>query len=343
MQKILLCLALLFNGNIKAQIKNLVFEGAGIRGIAYAGAIKKLEEKGVLQGIEKVGGTSAGAIIALLLSLGYTADEIKNLIITTPFKKFNDGRFLFLGGIQRVKKYYGWYRGKQFEKWLDALIEQKTGNANISFEELHNRGYKDLFITGTSLDEQKLIVFSHKQFPKMQVKDAVRISMSIPLYFEAVFMNEEGKIIQHPKNKKGLHVMVDGGIIANFPIRVFDSTLFIDSALPNGFVVNTHTIGFRIDRAEQIANDSAMAGLAKFRIENFNNYLEAFYSIIIENLNRQDLTKEDWDRTVSINDGGINPRIKKLPKKKIQQLITNGEKATANYLSNHLFLNNEIK
>jgi NTE family protein len=331
MQKLFLCLVLLCNNNVNAQIKNLVFEGAGIRGIAYAGAIKKLEEKGMLHDVERVGGTSAGAIIALLLSLGYTADEIQTIISNTSFKKFNDGQFFFLGGIHRMKKYYGWYRRKQFEKWLDALIEQKTGDANISFEEFHRKGYKDLFITGTSLDQQKLIVFSYDQFPKMRVKDAVLISMSIPLYFEAVFMNGDGSIIYHPKEKKGLHVMVDGGIIANFPIRLFDSTRFIDGSIPNRFTVNTHTLGFRIDRAEQIASDSTMSGLAPFYINGFNSYMQAFYAIIVENLNRQNLTKEDWRRTVSINDSDINPRIKKIPKGKIEHLIRNGIDATESF------------
>ena len=195
-------LSLLFATSVNAQIKNLVFEGAGIRGIAYCGAIKVLEQKNLLQEVERVGGTSAGAITALLLSLGYRADEIAELINSTSFKKFNDGNFLIFGGIHRMKKYYGWYRGKRVESWLDKVIEAKTGNAEITFKELDEKGYKDLFVTGTSLDQQKLFVFSNETFPQMKVRDAVRISMSIPLYFEAVFMTESGVIIQHPKEKK---------------------------------------------------------------------------------------------------------------------------------------------
>ena len=164
--KSLIFFAMLFNGTLNAQIKNLVFEGAGIRGIAYSGAIKVLEEKNLLQNVERVGGTSAGAITALLISLGYSADEISGLINSTSFKKFNDGNFLFFGGIHRLKKYYGWYRGKRFENWLDKVIQAKTGNSEISFKELHEKGYKDLFITGTSIDKQKLFVFSEETFLK---------------------------------------------------------------------------------------------------------------------------------------------------------------------------------
>ena len=103
-------------------VKNLIFEGAGIRGIAYCGAIRELEDQGLMKGIERVGGTSAGAITALALSLGYTAEEITGIISETDFKKFNDGRYFFAGGINRVNRYFGWYRGERFNKWLPHLI-----------------------------------------------------------------------------------------------------------------------------------------------------------------------------------------------------------------------------
>lgn len=337
MIKSLFSLILIFCAtSINAQIKNLVFEGAGIRGIAYCGAIQVLEEKNLLQNIERVGGTSAGAITALLLSLGYKANEISELISSTAFKKFNDGNFLIFGGIHRLKKYYGCYRGRRVENWLDRVIETKTGNAEITFRELHQKGYKGLFVTGTSLDQQKLFVFSNETFPQMKVKDAVRISMNIPLYFEAIFMTEAGVIIPHPKTKEGYHVMVDGGLIANFPIRLFDSTKYIDSSKPNEFAINAHTIGFRIDRAEQIKKDSMTPGLADFSINNFNDFMGAFNNIIVENLNRQNLSGKDWKRTISINDGAITPRIKKMPSKKVEQLIKNGEEATTYFFSKNI-------
>ena len=67
------------------EIKNLVFEGAGIRGIAYAGVIQALEEHGLTENIEKVGGTSAGAISSLLFVLGYTSYEMDSIISNTNF------------------------------------------------------------------------------------------------------------------------------------------------------------------------------------------------------------------------------------------------------------------
>jgi NTE family protein len=68
-------------------------------------------------------------------------------------------------------------------------------------------------------------------------------------------------------------------------------------------------------------------------VGNFKQYMAAFYNIVIENLNRQQLTEEDWKRTVSISDGKVGPRIRKLSKEEINTLIGNGRKAMKNYLN----------
>ncbi len=65
----------------RSKWKNLVFEGGGVKGLAYASALRRLEEEKVicLKDIERVGGTSAGAITALLVGLGFSWDEIEHL------------------------------------------------------------------------------------------------------------------------------------------------------------------------------------------------------------------------------------------------------------------------
>ena len=72
------------------QFKNLIFEGGGVKGIAYVGAIKVLEEKGIMSNIVRVGGTSAGAINAVLVGLGYTSAQTLNIMNKLNFKKFMD-------------------------------------------------------------------------------------------------------------------------------------------------------------------------------------------------------------------------------------------------------------
>lgn len=314
------------------EIQNLVFEGAGIRGIAYCGALQELESRGMMLPIQRVAGTSAGAIMAMAVTLGYSSTELANIIGSTNFKSFNDGRYFFVGGINRVNKYFGWYRSKKFDQWLGKLIEAKTGDADITFLELHRRNFKDLYITGTCLNKQKPVLFSYETYPNMRIRDAVRISMSIPLYFEAVFLNKSGQVVIHPSSKQNLDVMVDGGFTANFPIHVFDSTRYQTPFDANQFVHNFHTIGFRIDSDAQIKKDSTGTELTELPINNLKNYLGAFYNIVIENLNRQSLTNSDWARTVSISDGGIGPRLRRLSKKDIEVLMGNGRIAINKHL-----------
>jgi NTE family protein len=317
-----ICNHLLLAAQTKPIIKNLVFEGAGIRGIAYCGAIKEMELAGMMPSVEKVGGTSAGAVVALTISLGYSGTEIQDLVGKTNFKKFNDGRYLFVGGINRINKYFGWYRGRKIETWLEKIISGKTENADITFEELHKKGFKDLYVTGTCLNKQKLIIFSYETFPKMKLKDAVRISMSIPLYFESVFIDKDGNVIHHPKQKEGLDIMVDGGFTGNFPIKIFDTDTNHNEA----------TLGFRIDSDEQITNDRGSKNIAPVPVGNLKQYMNAFYNMVIENLNRQQLTPDDWKRTISISDGKIGPRIRKLSDHEINTLLENGRMALKKFL-----------
>lgn len=312
-----------FSSSIVAQeFRNLVLEGAGIRGVAYVGTIKYLEEKGMVKDINKVAGTSAGAIAALAISLGYNSKEIEDLIYKTKLQKFNDGRFFFIGGFARLNHNYGWYRGNAFTRWLEKIIETKTGNKDITFQQLHERKFKDLYVTGTSLNHQKLIVFSYQSYPTMKVKDAVRISMSIPLYFEAVIIDSSGHVLNRKQANVYHDLVVDGGLTGNFPITIFDS-LSTDHGVVKR-IANPATLGIRIDTPEQIRYDSLGKGLAPIPIQRFRNYMAAFYSYAIENLNRVPLISQDWERTVSISSGDIGPKIRKLSVDEKNFLIGNG-------------------
>src|SRR5690606_5425185 len=133
---------------------------------------------------------------------------------------------------------------------------------DITFEELHKlagqNGYRDLYVVGTNLTLQKPEIFSHETYPKMRVRDAVRISMSIPLYFRAVLLNEKGEIVHKAKKDEKVQVIVDGGILANYPIDIFDHPRF-NSALSAtdsaGKTFNPQTLGIRLERDEQIEYD----------------------------------------------------------------------------------------
>lgn len=314
----------------ETRYENLVFEGAGIRGIAYCGVLSELEKNNVLDGIVKVGGTSAGAITALMVALGYTSDEVFDIISDTKFHKFNDGQYMFIGGFSRLKSRYGWYKGGEFSRWIDKIIVAKTGNSDINFNELKNSGYKQLYVTATCMNKQKLIVFSEQTYPQMKVKDAVRISMSIPLYFEAVFIDSIGNV--YNKNKPNLDVVVDGGILGNYPIFMFDS-LLLDSSNNQIREPNYKTLGIRIDSDLQIKNDSLTKELVPLSINTMSDYLQAFYILTLENLNRIPLISQDWDRTISVSSVGISPKIKKLSKEQKESLVKSGQLNTRTFLN----------
>src|SRR5215218_4145686 len=71
--------------------QNLVIEGGGVKGTAYAGAFEVLEQQGILDQVGPVAGTSAGAITATLVALRYRPDQIRSLVFNIPFKQFEDG------------------------------------------------------------------------------------------------------------------------------------------------------------------------------------------------------------------------------------------------------------
>ena len=71
--------------------KNLVFEGGGVKGVAYGGVFEVLEQRQITPQIEAVAGTSAGAITATMMSLNYSAKEFLKIMTTLNFEKFEDG------------------------------------------------------------------------------------------------------------------------------------------------------------------------------------------------------------------------------------------------------------
>lgn len=323
--------------------RNLVMEGGGIRGIAYGGALQELEKRGVLAGIQRVGGTSAGAIQAALLAVGYSPAEIIEVVNHTPVQRLNDGRLIFFGGSTRLLKQYGWYRGDQFTKYMSELVGRKTGNPNLTLGQLHQLALtgrtRDLYVTGTNLTTQRVEVFSYETHPQLRVADAVRISMSIPLYFRAVLLDEHGNIVIKPKKEQKVSVLVDGGLLANYPIDLFDKPSYLPKQtaakpLSNGRVFNPETLGLRLDRAEQIAFDTTQTGrqqLAPYTIRNFGSYIGALYTLAIENLNPAQPT--DWKRTISISTLGFNPKIKRVPEAQKQQLVESGRQGVQDFFA----------
>ena len=189
--------------------RNLVFEGGGVKGIAYVGALEALQERNILRNVTRVGGASAGAINAVLLSLGYTLEEMNEIMADLDFNNFADAwkpRVIRLMNVPRLLRDFGWCKGDYFRGWIEKLIKGKTGNPHSTFEELQReRRFTDLFLIGTNLSTGFSEVFSAEHAPALPVAEAVRRSMSIPMFFAAV-------------RDKNDAVFVDGGVFDNFNV-----------------------------------------------------------------------------------------------------------------------------
>ena len=309
--------------------KNIVLEGGGIRGFAYIGAYEVLDSLHILKSIERVGGSSAGAIQAALLAVGYTPAEMKIIAETIPLKKFNDGGWSIIGGTRRLNKQFGWYKGDGFANWIGELIAKKTGSTNTTFAELHARkaekGFKDLYVTGTDLTYQCLRIFSYEQYPNMSIRDAVRISMSIPLYYKPVLIDDSGLMCSKTEQNKIIHVMVDGGVLSNYPIHMFDSTKYsatFDSI--NTFYSNPETLGILLERSDQIKHSSQNSGVAPVDIKKMKQFYSALYFTLVDRPNPELMNASVIKRTISIDNLNLSPRVRKLDARTVQSLINSG-------------------
>lgn len=324
------------------EYKNLALEGGGMKGIAYAGVCKVLEEKGVLQKIENVAGSSAGAIAGLIICVGYNAIEIDSIMMSLPYEKFNDGKGGLFGKYKRVKRKFGLYKGDKFEEWMRTMLLAKTGNPDLTFLQLHkmkinNEKYKDLFCTGTNISKQRLEVFSYKNTPNFSLATAVRISGGIPFYFTPVALDDSLHKIEQGDTSKYINYYVDGGMLCNYPISMFDSCkIGVEPLLSKDLVFNKETLGIKLERQDQIDNFlNSNIEIPKYNPKSFNDYMSAFGNLMMETMARQypNLDNEKG-RTIFVSDGKISPKIKKISFEKKRLLFDNGVKGTLLFFQN---------
>ncbi len=293
--------------------RNLIFEGGGVKGIAYAGALEILELEGITPQVERVGGASAGAITATMLSLGYTAAEIKQLMLSMDFTEFEDSG---LTGIERIVTHYGWFKGDYFLHFIEQQIERKTGDARATFSALVGRpAFKALYVMGTDLSTQRSITFSAERTPEMAVADAVRISMSIPLFFASRTYED--------------NVYCDGGVLNNYPLTIFDYQKYLTRPTgdPEEEITNPETLGFHLDN---------MGAPPVHPIHNLHQFIGEVYEALV-NIQSDLLMSQPDDvaRSVFINNLGIRTTDFHLTDAQKLALMEEGKTATATYLDNY--------
>lgn len=189
--------------NIKIQIP-MAFEGGGVRGTAYIGALKALEELGIYP--SALSGCSAGAIIAALSASGFTADEMLILMKDKDFREFLDPvcripilRLL----ITYLQK--GCFKGDNFHSWIESNLRTKLKKSCSGSSPNFGNIAIPLLITATNITQKEILVASQENTKYLPLSSAVRMSMSLPFIFKPVrILNSE---------------IVDGAFVNNFPLK----------------------------------------------------------------------------------------------------------------------------
>jgi len=259
-------------------LENLCFSGGGIKGIAFIGCLKALEEKNILKNIKSIIGTSAGSIMALFITLGYTSKQLKELCLNIKFNSLigsiNDLNTL----ITCFTTSFGLESGEKINKLITILIQKKNFKEDINFLELYNKTKINLIITGTCITNSKKVFFNYKETPEMKISEAVRISISIPLIFNFIKMNNK--------------IYCDGALLNNYPIKYFKNV--------------KNTLGFLVLNKK------------KTKLDNIKNYILKLFEIVSNELNKTQIANhKDNTLILDLDINGLDFSISKKKKNKI--------------------------
>jgi NTE family protein len=209
---------------------DLVCEGGGVKGIGLSGAYSVLEEQHYVA--RSCAGTSAGAITAALVAAGYPSAKLQEIIFGLDYLQFEDetweGKIPLLGRGMSIAIENGMYKGEAFEDWIRGLLADQGVHtfadleAEPSEDDEPDAGFKSrLQVIASDLSARKMLVLPRDakdalgvEPQELEVARAVRMSMSIPLFFEPVRWS-------NPITNRE-HLIVDGGVLSNFPLWMFD-------------------------------------------------------------------------------------------------------------------------
>jgi NTE family protein len=210
---------------------DLVLEGGGVLGIGHVGAVSVLEEAGYA--FPRVSGTSAGSIVGALVAAGMPAARMTEIMTGLDYRRFVDRSLLDripVGGpLLSLLTDDGIFEGDEVREWLGNLLVDECGVETFGDIPVDDPGAAlpperrfKLVVTATDVTSGALRYlpwdYEHAYGldpARQRVADAVRASMSIPFFYEpATITGADGAV----------STLVDGGVISNFPIDIFDRT-----------------------------------------------------------------------------------------------------------------------
>jgi NTE family protein len=293
-----------------------VFEGGGARGIAFVGAIQAMEEEKVEW--QRIAGTSAGAVIAALLASGYKSYEIRQHLSELDFSKLRGrtimNRIPVFGSLLELMFNLGIYKNDYLETWLDLLLSEKgiktfadlpDGKLKIIASDVSNG---QMLILPDDLDRYGMSPSD------LNVSTAVMMSASIPFFFRPVIWKSKDR------NKS---YILDGGLLSNFPIWIFDTD---NPRFP--------TFGFRFVK-DKVNIDAVIPTPLHLFKNIFKTMLQAH--------DLRHLNEETNERTIKISSGNINTTDFELNEVEINFLYKSGYTSTKNFLSEWDFEQHRVK
>ncbi len=314
-------------GGTEEKKVDLVFEGGGVKGIALVGAYSVLAEEGYVP--QNVAGASAGAIVASLVAAGYSAEELHDVLKSTNFYSFEDkgweDRITLLGKPLSIIKDHGLYEGKVFHDWIGGLLAKK----NITkFGQLKAEGESDprwqyrLQVIVSDATHHSLLVLPRDAAvigvadpDDLDIADAVRMSMSIPIFFEPVKRRVGNEDV----------VLVDGGMLSNFPVWVFDSdgmpewpTFGLKLVNPDPKVPEPGRL------PDKPVKDNALKSLVDFLMSLVSTMTDAHDKLYLE--------RDSFVRTITISNLGVKTTQFDLTPEKGDELFASGQTAARDFL-----------
>lgn len=305
----------------------LVFSGGSTKAISYCGVLPILEELDILYDknnlkLKGIGGTSAGSIIALLLAIGYKPKEIHELLNDVDLHKLFRDDIWLIKDAYNIVEFYGMCPGKYMLDFFGNLIKQKTGNEDYTFEDLY-RDKKIKLVMVTSNINRSMSVYMYagnpiKEYSDIPLKIALRMSAGIPFIFEPYKYNND--------------YFVDGGLLDNYPIHIFDGKYPGDpNARLNICEPNNKVLGVKILPNDETLNYTLSP---RCEINTIYDYVTSYVNAFLVENDRRIITPSFWKRTIPIMTPNYGIIKYDLSNKEKEELIELGKQSTIKYFKN---------
>ncbi|GIO58902.1 patatin-like phospholipase family protein [Paenibacillus cineris] len=295
-------------------IVNAVFEGGGVKGISLAGAVKAAEQAGVV--FNRVAGTSSGSIVAALLAAGFSADEMSEIVKTPPFESFLHRAPIFntkvIGPAARLFLKKGLYSGEALEVWIHHILAAKGVKTFADIPQ------GKLMIIASDITNGRILVLPEDlgklgaNPSRFAVSKAIRMSTSIPYFFDPVMLRMTGEAARGKSFVDQFVYIVDGGLLSNFPLWLFDDAAEGAGQKP------VPTIGFQM-----VGRTTNKPHLIRGPI----SMLQAMFETMLSAHDERYIEQENRFRTIKIPTLGVGTTQFHITPEESQQLYESGMQA----------------